>query len=470
MAPTILWFRRDLRLQDNAALTAAVSNGGPIIPVFICDEQVEALGAAPKWRLNAGVAELQNTLRGKNSRLTLRRGSALKVLNKLVTETGARAVYWQRAYDPISQARDTAIKSELIALGIDVKSFKGHLLFEPWTVQTKVGGFFKVYTPLWNSVRNRDVSEPLPEPGKIPGPNEFPASENLGDWQLGSQMSRGEQNVRQYARVGSECAQARLHQFTEGALKHYNTNRDIPGNDGTSKLAENLALGEITPAQCWHAARLELDRGNKGAEIFLKELVWREFAYHLLHHTPEILDQNWKPAWNAFPWSEDNKSSKFMAWKSGRTGLEFVDAAMREVYVTGTMHNRGRMIVASYLTKHLMTHWRLGQAWFEQCLIDWDPASNAMGWQWAAGSGPDATPYFRVFNPETQVEKFDPDRRYRSAWIAEGQQKPPRSAMQFFDAVPANWGLSPTNNYPKPIVSAKEGREIALSFYKNRNF
>ena len=218
------------------------------------------------------------------------------------------------------------------------------------------------------------------------------------------------------------------------------------------------------------AARLELDRGNKGAEIFLKELVWREFAYHLLHHTPEILDQNWKPAWNAFPWSEDNKSSKFMAWKSGRTGLEFVDAAMRELYVTGTMHNRGRMIVASYLTKHLMTHWRLGQAWFEQCLIDWDPASNAMGWQWAAGSGPDATPYFRVFNPETQVEKFDPDRRYRSAWIAEGQQNPPRSAMQFFEAVPSNWGLSPKNSYPKPIVSAKEGREIALSFYKNRNF
>ena len=143
---------------------------------------------------------------------------------------------------------------------------------------------------------------------------------------------------------------------------------------------------------------------------------------------------------------------------------------MRELYVTGTMHNRGRMIVASYLTKHLMTHWRLGQAWFEQCLIDWDPASNAMGWQWAAGSGPDATPYFRVFNPETQVEKFDPDRRYRSAWIAEGQQKPPLSAMQFFDAVPDNWGLSPTNDYPKPIVSAKAGREIALSFYKNRNF
>jgi deoxyribodipyrimidine photo-lyase len=190
----------------------------------------------------------------------------------------------------------------------------------------------------------------------------------------------------------------------------------------------------------------------------------------LLHHTPEILHQNWKPAWDSFPWNEDENSSNFFAWKSGRTGLEFVDAAMRELYVTGTMHNRGRMIVASYLTKHLMTHWRLGQAWFAQCLIDWDPASNAMGWQWAAGSGPDATPYFRVFNPETQIEKFDSDRRYRTSWIAEGQHTPPSSALQFFDAVPASWSLSHKNDYPKPIVSAKEGREKALSYYKNRSF
>ena len=220
------------------------------------------------------------------------------------------------------------------------------------------------------------------------------------------------------------------------ALAHYKDNRDIPGEDGTSKLAENLALGEITVAQCWHAGWSALRQGNPGAEIFLKELVWREFAYHLLHHTPEILTQNWKPAWDDFPWSEDRASEAFIAWKTGKTGIEFVDASMRELYVTGTMHNRGRMIVASYLTKHLMTHWRLGQEWFSECLIDWDPASNAMGWQWAAGSGPDAAPYFRVFNPESQIDKFDRDQRYRSAWIAEGQAAPPETAKQYFQAIP----------------------------------
>ena len=319
-------------------------------------------------------------------------------------------------------------------------------------------------------MRGREVPAPLPEPGRIPAPEAYPSSEALGAWGLGLDMQRGAATVAHYARVGADLAQQRLAEFTSGGLWNYGEGRDVPGEDGTSKLAENLSLGEITPAQCWHAGKAELDRGNPGAETFLKELVWREFAYHLLHHTPQILAQNWKPAWDAFPWSEDATSAKFTAWKTGRTGLEFIDAAMRELYVTGTMHNRGRMIVASYLTKHLMTHWRLGQAWFEDCLIDWDPASNAMGWQWAAGSGPDAAPYFRVFNPETQIEKFDPDRRYRKMWIAEGQADPPPSALQYFDAAPPSWGLSAQSSYPVPIVSAKDGREIALSSYKARDF
>jgi deoxyribodipyrimidine photo-lyase len=470
MTPTILWFRRDLRLQDHAALTAAVARGGPVIAVFICDAQVESLGAAPKWRLGLGLEALQSALEAKGSRLTLRRGSALNELKALVAETGAQAVYWQRAYDPTSQDRDAAVKAALLELGVEAQSFKGHLLFEPWTVQTKVGGFFKVYTPMWNSVRGRDVPVPLPEPAIVPASEALPASDSLADWQLGRQMQRGGAIVAGYARVGSARAMARLEEFITGGLREYCANRDIPGEDGTSKLAENLALGEITPAQCWHAGQAELERGNPGAETFLKELVWREFAYHLLHHTPQILNQNWKPAWDAFPWSEDSKSRNFAAWKMGQTGLEFIDAAMRELYVTGTMHNRGRMIVASYLTKHLMTHWRLGQAWFEDCLIDWDPASNAMGWQWAAGSGPDAAPYFRVFNPESQIEKFDADRRYRHTWIAEGQQAPPATALKFYAASPMSWNLSPKTPYPQPIVTAKEGREIALSYYKSRAF
>ena len=470
MTPTLLWFRRDLRLQDHAALTAALARGGPVIAVFICDAQVETLGSAPKWRLGQGIAALQKAVADKGNRLILRRGAAIDVIPKLVEETGATAVYWQRSYDPASQARDAEVKAFLSAMGLEAKSFKGHLLFEPWTVQTKLGGFYKVYTPLWKAVRGREVPEPLPAPTRIPGPETYPSSEALGAWGLGRAMQRGAAIVERYARVGADLAQERLAEFTSGALRHYGEGRDIPGEDGTSKLAENLALGEITPAQCWHAGQAELNRGNPGAEIFLKELVWREFAYHLLHHTPQILTRNWKPAWDAFPWSEEASSAKFTAWKTGRTGLEFIDAAMRELYVTGTMHNRGRMIVASYLTKHLMTHWRLGQAWFEDCLIDWDPASNATGWQWAAGSGPDAAPYFRVFNPETQIEKFDADRRYRKMWIAEGQANPPASALQYFDAIPSSWTLSAQSAYPAPIVSAKDGREIALSFYKTRDF
>ena len=470
MDPIILWFRRDLRLQDHAALTAAVARGGPVFAVFICDIHVESLGAAPKWRLGLGVKALQAALAAKGNRLILRRGSALTELKALITETGAKSVYWQRAYDPSSQERDTNVKAALVDMGVEAKSFKGHLLFEPWTVQTKVGGFFKVYTPMWNSVRSRDIPVPLPEPSIVPAPENYPVSDVLEDWQLGRKMGRGGNIVMDYARVGSEKAMERLEEFTSGGLRDYLINRDVPGEDGTSKLSENLALGEITPAQCWYAGRAELDRGNPGAETFLKELVWREFAYHLLHHTPQILNQNWKPAWDAFPWNEDVNSSNFTAWKMGQTGLEFIDAAMRELYVTGTMHNRGRMIVASYLTKHLLTHWKIGMRWFETCLIDWDPASNAMGWQWSAGSGPDATPYFRVFNPVTQLDKFDAEGGYTKRWIAEGQDRQSKTALSFFDAIPESWGMSAKMAYPTAIISPQEGRNRALLAYETRGF
>jgi deoxyribodipyrimidine photo-lyase len=203
--------------------------------------------------------------------------------------------------------------------------------------------------------------------------------------------------------------------------------------------------------------------------VFLKELVWREFAYHLMHHTPRILDSNWKEGWDAFPWNTED-TDEVMAWKQGRTGIPFVDAAMRELYVTGRMHNRGRMIVASYLTKHLMTDWRVGQKWFEECLTDWDPASNAMGWQWSAGSGPDATPYFRVFNPVTQLDKFDKNRNYVNRWIAEGRSAPHPDATSFYAAVPKSWNLNADTPYPQPIVTPEQGRKRALSAYETRGF
>ena len=213
-----------------------------------------------------------------------------------------------------------------------------------------------------------------------------------------------------------------------------------------------------------------MEEGKRGAETFLKELVWREFSYHLMHHTPRLLTEPWREEWSAFPWRTESDSDEVTAWKRGRTGIRFVDAAMREMYVTGRMHNRARMIVASYLTKHLLVDWRIGQKWFEHCLIDWDPANNALGWQWTAGSGPDASPFFRVFNPETQLEKFDPDRAYVSRWIAEDRAEPHKDALSYFDAIPRAWEMAPTDPYPEPVVDLAEGRARALEAYENRDF
>ncbi len=402
--------------------------------------------------------------------MILRRGAALDVLRALVKETGAEAVVWNRLYDPQTKARDTSVKAALKDDGLEVTSFAGHLLFEPWTVETKTGGFYKVFTPMWKMVRGRDVASPLKPPSDIPAPDGWPASDDLEDWGLADAMRRGAPVLARHICVGEEAARGRLGAFLAHKVDDYDTNRDLPSVDGTSRLSENLTYGEISPATCWHAGRRQMEEGSTGAETFCKELVWREFAYHLAHHTPRIVDQNWREDWDAFPWNEDERLAEVKAWKQGRTGLPFVDAAMREMYVTGTMHNRGRMIVASYLTKHLMCHWRIGQKWFEDCLIDWDPASNAMGWQWSAGSGPDATPYFRVFNPETQVEKFDRDGQYRRTWIAEGYGDPSDTALSYFDAIPESWPMSPQDAYPDPIVEASEGRKRALSAYENRDF
>ncbi|MGJ8545490.1 MAG: cryptochrome/photolyase family protein [Sulfitobacter sp.] len=466
-----MWFRRDLRLSDHAALRAACETGRPVIPIFIHDEQVAALGAAPKFRLGLGIGALAQSLAEKGSRLVLRRSTnALEALQEVIAQCGAEAVYWSRAYEPAAVARDTEIKATLEAAGIAVHSKPSHLMFEPWDVATKQGGYYKVYTPFWNTVKQRDVAPPQPAPKAIAAPQAWPRSDDLKTWQMGADMARGRAVVARFAQVGEASAQGRLGAFMAHGVDGYREARDFPGEDGTSRLSENLSLGEISPAQCWHAGRRAMEEGKRGAEVFLKELVWREFAYHLMWHTPQILDRNWKSDWDAFPWRRDENSAEVMAWKQGRTGLPFVDAAMRELYVTGRMHNRARMIVASYLTKHLLTDWRIGQAWFEDCLIDWDPASNAMGWQWSAGSGPDATPFFRVFNPETQLDKFDRQRDYTSRWIAEGRGAPHGDALAFFDAIPLAWNLSAQDDYPSPIVSAAEGRARALAAYEQRGF
>ena len=283
-------------------------------------------------------------------------------------------------------------------------------------------------------------------------------------------MSAGASIVQQHVRLGEEAAKERLDWFIANKVMYYSSSRDIPSLDGTSGLSENLSLGEISPIECWNAGVQALEAGHDDAEIFLKELVWREFAYHLAYHTPRILDQNWRQEWDSFPWNTNENDEKVLLWKQGRTGVPFVDAAMRELYVTGRMHNRGRMIVASFLTKHLMTHWKIGLKWFENCLIDWDPASNAMGWQWSAGSGPDATPYFRVFNPNTQLEKFDKENVYRNRWLAEFSGKNSKNALSFFDAIPKKWKLKAGMKYPESIVDLSEGRALALEAYKTVSY
>jgi deoxyribodipyrimidine photo-lyase len=464
--PLILWFRRDLRLADHPMLSAAVATGRPVIPLFILDSETEAVGAAAKWRLGLSLADFAARLQVLGSRLTLRRGPALDVLRAVIAETGAAGVHWSRLYDPAAIARDTAVKAALKGV-VDAVSHPGHLLHEPHTVETGTGGFYRVYTPYWRSVKDRDVAAPLAAPTALRAPGVWPATDALADWQFGAAMRRGAAIVAPYQRVGEAAALDRMHWFLGGPVDDYDNGRNMCAVAGTSGLSQNLALGEIGPRTIWHAGMRALHEGKRGAETFLKEIVWREFSYHLIFHTPHIASGNWKPEWDSFPWRGENPDAD--RWKMGMTGEPFVDAAMREMYVTGTMHNRGRMIVASYLTKHLLTDWRVGLHWFADCLTDWDPAANAMGWQWAAGSGPDAAPYFRIFNPATQAEKFDPGAAYRKRWTAELSRNPGPDALAYFAAVPRKWALDPAKPYPMPLIDLAEGRARALNAYGQRN-
>lgn len=465
-APLILWFRRDLRLADHPMLSAALATGRVLVPVFVLDPETEGIGAAPKWRLGLSVEAFASALAGIGLQLLLRRGPALAVLRGLMEATGAGGVWWSRHHDPASVARDTSIKAALKAEGREARSFPGHLLHEPWEVETGQGGSYRVFTPFWKATRDRAVPAPLPAPRRARGPDLWPASERLEDWRLSAAMNRGAAVVLPHQAVGEDAAQGRLQRFLDGPIEGYSKGRDFPGQAGTSRLSENLTYGEIGIRTLWHAGLRAREDGKAGAEAFLRQLAWREFAYHLIHHSPNIVSRNWKTAWDAFPWRGDNVDAE--RWRRGMTGEPFVDAAMREMFVTGTMHNRARMIAASYLTKHLMTDWRVGLDWFSECLTDWDPASNAMGWQWVAGSGPDASPFFRIFNPAGQAETWDRDGSYRHRFLAEGAARPSPEALNYFEAVPRSWRLLPDQAYPDPVIGLAEGRAVALAAYGAR--
>ena len=460
-APILLWFRRDLRLRDNQMLNEAASSGRPVVPVFVRDGVVEAAPIAPRWRWGLGVDMFMEALDGIGSRLVLRSGAAGDALLALARDVGAKDVWWARHYDPAFVSRDEAAEDTLKAAGFGTRTFGGWVLREPWEVRTGAGGHYKVFTPYWRAVAGIEVGAALDAPRSLRPPEVWPDSEDLASWRMGAAMDRGAEVVSRHVHVGEVAARDRLDRFVDERLTSYDTTRDRPGTLGTSGLSENLTYGEISPRTVWHAA-LEgrsLTGLDAGRATFLKELVWRDYSHHLLYHTPHLAQRNWKAEWDAFPWRDDNADAE--AWRRGRTGIPFVDAAMREMWVTGTMHNRGRLIAASYLTKHLLTHWRVGCDFFADHLIDWDVANNAVNWQWVAGSGPDASPFFRVFNPESQEGRFDPKGAYARRWIAE-RGKTDERAASFFDAVPRSWGLSPAQPYPDPIVPPSAGRERAL--------
>ncbi len=468
LSPILLWFRRDLRTSDHPALHAAAASGRPVIPVFLRDEGVDGIGAAPRMRVGLSVAALRGDLKRIGSRLILRSGPAAEALAVLATEIGARAVWWTRLHDPLSRLRDEKVRTALSLLGVETKEFEGHLLHEPATFLSGSGKPYQAYAPFARALRRADPGPALPAPSRLSPPLLWPPSESLEAWRLDAAMNRGASVVAVWQAPGEARALERLHVFAAERLSEYKVARDFPGRDASSKLSDALSLGEIGPRTCWTLAREALGRAPEGAEQFLREIAWRDFSHHLLWHSPQMDREHWRPAWKEVGWSQDERSPLVLSWRQGRTGFAIVDAAMREMWVTGRMHNRARMIVASLLTKHMMTDWRVGLRVFEDCLTDWDPANNAVNWQWVAGSGPDAAPFFRIYNPQSQSETWDADQAYVRRWIAEGQANPTPEALSFFEAVPRAWGLDPRDPYPDPVLDLAQSRNVALSAFRTR--
>jgi deoxyribodipyrimidine photo-lyase len=468
MPATIVWFRRDLRLHDNPALTAAVARGVPVVPVYILDEEGEGrwpMGGAARWWLHHSLAALDAALRGRGSRLVLARGESGAVLRDLITATGADAVYWNRRYEPTVIARDKVLKA---GLGVDVKSFNSALLFEPHQVQNKAGGPFQVFTPFWRHCLSLGADEPIKLPrGGIPAPKKWPKSaalEELGllpvyDWSSG---------FSSIWTPGEAGAQVRLKKFMTAGVAVYAERRDLPGVDGTSSLSPHLHFGDLGARQLWAAVKaLAGDSGvfppGRGPQMFLNEVGWREFAHHLLHHFPRTPEEPLRAEFAAFPWQKNARH--LQAWQLGRTGYPMVDAGMRQLWATGWMHNRVRMIAASFLVKHLRISWRAGADWFWDTLVDADLASNTLGWQWTAGCGADAAPYFRIFNPTLQGQKFDPDGDYVRRWVPELAKLPAKFIHHPWEApgeILAAAGLTLGREYPQPMVNHGEARSAAL--------
>ena len=465
-SPIIVWFRRDLRLADNPALNYAVNSGAPVLAVYIDETEAgRTPGAATKWWLHYSLQNLSSDLHKLGGRLILRRGEPRAVLPEMAERSETTEIVWNRRYTLAERTLDAEIKREFGDRGIDVKSFNGALLTEPWEVKTGGGSYYKVFTPYWRAAQDHlDRSSPLPAPANIRGFDEDVDSLSLSDLNLLPTKPDWGAKMKPYWTPGESGAHDALEDFLSGPVTSYAQDRDRPDKpNGTSRLSPHLAFGEISPRQI----RAACADAEGDIQKFMSEVGWREFSYQLLYYNPDLASENFRSDFDSFGWRNDPDWRT--AWRKGETGYPFVDAGMRELWATGYMHNRVRMVTASFLIKHLLQDWRHGEKWFWDTLVDADPANNAASWQWVAGSGADASPYFRIFNPMTQGEKFDPSGEYVRRWVPEIAALPDKYIHRPWEApedVLETADIRLGETYPSPIVDHKIARERALSAYK----
>jgi deoxyribodipyrimidine photo-lyase len=472
MSTALYWFRRDFRLADNPGLCRAAAEHQRVVPVYVHAPHEEAPwepGAASRWWLHHSLTALDASLRRRGSRLIVRRGDSLGALTDLIRQTGAAAVYWNRLYEPATIARDRTIKAALRAAGFRAESGRAALLVEPWTLLKADGTPYQVFTPFWKACLHKLChASLLPEP-RLAGPERWPDSLPLADLEL-LPRTRWDDGLSAAWQPGEAGALARLEQFLDTALTDYARGRDRPGLDGVSRLSPHLHFGDIGPRQIWNAVAGATGGdplADKGAAAYLREIGWREFAHHVLYHWPHTTERPMQARFAAYPWRADY-ADLLRAWRRGQTGYPMVDAGMRQLWRTGWMHNRVRMLVASFLIKNCRVPWQEGARWFWDTLVDADLASNTLGWQWTAGCGTDAAPYFRIFNPVRQGQQFDPDGAYVRRWVRELAERPASTIHRPQTLRPTerqNRDAMPEPPYPAPVVDFAASRAEALAGY-----